>query len=69
MYKRQEFTLAGAPQRIAALEQLPSRTGWLELNLLELQSFQLEEHLVFSAQAAVSYTHLDVYKRQLSTLA
>ena len=46
-----EFTLAGAPQRIAALEQLPSRTGWLELNLLELQSFQLEEHLVFSAQA------------------
>lgn len=45
------FTLAGAPQRIAALEQLPSRSGWLELNLLELESFQLEEHLVFSAQA------------------
>lgn len=45
------FTLAGTPQRIAALEQLPSRTGWLEVNLLELQSFQLEEHLVFSAQA------------------
>jgi len=46
-----EFMLAGAPQRIAALEQLPSRSGWLELNLLELESFQLEEHLVFSAQA------------------
>lgn len=45
------FELAGAPQRIAALEQLPSRSGWLELNLLELESFQLEEHLVFSAQA------------------
>lgn len=45
------FTLAGAPQRIAVLEQLPSRSGWLELNLLELKSFQLEEHLVFSAQA------------------
>lgn len=45
------FILAGAPQRIAALEQLPSRSGWLELNLLELESFQLEEHLVFSAQA------------------
>lgn len=44
------FELAGSPQRIAALEQLPSRSGWLELNLLELQSFQLEEHLVFSAQ-------------------
>lgn len=45
------FELAAAPQRIAALEQLPSRSGWLELNLLELESFQLEEHLVFSAQA------------------
>ncbi len=45
------FELAGAPQRIAALEQLPSRSGWLELNLLELESFQLEEHMVFSAQA------------------
>jgi hypothetical protein len=45
------FELAGAPQRIAVLEQLPSRSGWLELNLLELESFQLEEHLVFSAQA------------------
>ena len=31
--------------------RLPSRSGWLELNLLELESFQLEEHLVFSAQA------------------
>lgn len=33
------------------LDQLPSKSGWLELNLLELESFQLEEHLVFSAQA------------------
>lgn len=45
------FDLSSAPQRIAALEQLPSKSGWLELNLLELESFQLEEHLVFSAQA------------------
>ena len=45
------FDLASAPQRIAALEQLSSKSGWLELNLLELESFQLEEHLVFSAQA------------------
>lgn len=43
--------LGRASQRIAALEQLSSRSGWLELNLLELESFQLEEHLVFSAQA------------------
>ncbi|GAA3913912.1 SNF2-related protein [Luteimonas lutimaris] len=45
------FDLGSAPQRIAALEQLSSRSGWLELNLLQLESFQLEEHLVFSAQA------------------
>ena len=45
------FDLSSAPQRIAALEQLPIKSGWLELNLLELESFQLEEHLVFSAQA------------------
>lgn len=45
------FDLSSAQQRIAALEQLPSKSGWLELNLLELESFQLEEHLVFSAQA------------------
>ncbi|SHG97941.1 Helicase conserved C-terminal domain-containing protein [Hydrocarboniphaga daqingensis] len=45
------FDLSSAPQRIAALEQLTSKSGWLELNLLELESFQLEEHLVFSAQA------------------
>lgn len=44
-----EFTLSSAPERIAVLEQLAARAGWLELNLLELESFQLEEHLVFSA--------------------
>lgn len=43
--------LSAAPQRQIALEQLRSKSGWLELNLLELESFQLEEHLVFSAQA------------------
>lgn len=45
------FDLSAAPQRLLVLDQLPSRSGWLELNLLELESFQLEEHLVFSAQA------------------
>jgi superfamily II DNA or RNA helicase len=43
--------LSAAPQRVAALEQLPTKSGWLELNLLELESFQLEEHLVFTAQS------------------
>lgn len=45
------FELATAPQRIVVLEQLAARSGWMEINLLELESFQLEEHLVFSAQA------------------
>lgn len=45
------FDLGAAGQRMAMLEQLPVKAGWLELNLLELESFQLEEHLVFSAQA------------------
>lgn len=45
------FALSETPQRILVLEQLSSRSGWLELNLLALDSFQREEHLVFSAQA------------------
>jgi len=45
------FDLSSAPQRLLVLDQLPSKSGWLELNLLELESFQLEEHLVFSGQA------------------
>jgi hypothetical protein len=44
------FDLSSAPQRLLVLDQLPSKSGWMELNLLELESFQLEEHLVFSAQ-------------------
>ena len=32
------------------LEQLAGQSGWLQLNLLELDSFQREEHLVFTAQ-------------------
>lgn len=43
------FHLSAHPLRIAVLEQLPVRSGWLELNLLELDSFQHEEHLVFTA--------------------
>lgn len=43
--------LSSAPKRLAVLDQLGSKSGWLELNILELESFQLEEHLVFSARA------------------
>ncbi len=46
-----EFTLSDHGQKVSVLEDLPVKTGWLELNLLELESFQLEEHLVFTGQA------------------
>ena len=43
------FNLSGHEAKLSALQNLPERSGWLELNLLELQSFQQEEHLVFTA--------------------
>lgn len=43
------FDLTGHEAKLSALENLPTRVGWLELNLLELESFQREEHLVFTA--------------------
>lgn len=45
------FNLSGYPHRVSVLDQLEAKSGWLELNLLELESFQREEHLVFTAQA------------------
>lgn len=44
-----KFDLSGYQGKISVLENLKSAQGWLELNLLELDSFQREEHLVFSA--------------------
>lgn len=44
------FDLSGYPHRVSVLDQLEAKSGWLELNLLELESFQREEHLVFTAQ-------------------
>lgn len=44
-----QFDLTGHNAKFSALENMPCRSGWLELNLLELQSFQREEHLVFTA--------------------
>ena len=43
------FNLSGHEAKLSALQNLPEKSGWLELNLLELQSFQQEEHLVFTA--------------------
>lgn len=44
------FEASRQKPRIAMLEQLVGQQGWLQLNLLELDSFQREEHLVFTAQ-------------------
>ena len=43
------FDLTGYTHKVSVLEQLPVKAGWLELNLLELHSFETEEHLVFTA--------------------
>jgi hypothetical protein len=44
-----QFDLRGQPLKVSVLEQLSTKAGWLELNLLELHSFETEEHLVFTA--------------------
>ena len=42
------FDLSGHPVKLSGLEALAGRSGWLELSQLELESFQREEHLVFT---------------------
>lgn len=44
-----QFSYQGQKPRISVLEPLVGSRGWLQLNLLELDSFQQEEHLVFTA--------------------
>ena len=44
-----EFNLAGFSKKLSSLESLQEQAGWLELNQLQLSSFQNEEHLVFTA--------------------
>ncbi len=43
------FDLTGHATRISSLEPLKGQTGWLMLQKLAIQSFELEEHLLFSA--------------------
>lgn len=43
------FNLTQNDVKISVLENISDKSGWLELNLLELHSFEVEEHLVFSA--------------------
>ena len=44
-----QFDLTNHPYKLSALENLSCQSGWLELNQLELQSYQDEEHLIFTA--------------------
>lgn len=43
------FDITGHPTRIAAVEALKGRSGWLMLQQLTIDSFEREEHLLFSA--------------------
>ena len=43
------FDLSNHGTKVSALEPFLNRSGWLELNQLDLDSFQHEEHLVFTA--------------------
>ncbi|GAA6145539.1 SNF2-related protein [Thalassolituus maritimus] len=42
------FDLSGFGKKISSLSEFVGQSGWLELNLLQLTSFQFEEHLVFT---------------------
>jgi hypothetical protein len=44
-----EFSLSAFGKKLSSLEGLQGQAGWLELNQLQLSSFQNEEHLVFTA--------------------
>ena len=57
MYKRQVYTLMGVVVALAAVTQV-SRTRGVDVASAGL-----------GYELAVSYTHLDVYKRQLDTLS
>lgn len=43
------FQLSNHPVKLSGIEPFLGQSGWLELNLLELESFQREECLVFTA--------------------
>lgn len=46
---RVKFNLSAFSKKLSSLDGLKGQSGWLELNQLQLSSFQNEEHLVFTA--------------------
>ncbi len=45
------FDISGHPTKLSVVEALKGERGWLALDLLSVESLQLEEHLVFTALA------------------
>src|SRR5690606_17017981 len=43
------FNLSDYGRKVSSLDTFTGQSGWLELNLLQITSFQFEEHLVFTA--------------------
>ena len=47
-----KFDISGHPVKIAVIENLKGKTGWLHLQKLVIDSFEREEYLLFSAMDA-----------------
>ena len=47
-----QFDISNHPGKISIIEELKGQTGWLALDLLTVESFQREEHLVFTGLKA-----------------
>lgn len=47
--ERVDFNISAFGKKLSSLHELQGQEGWLELNQLQLSSFQNEEHLVFTA--------------------
>lgn len=44
-----EFDYSHYPQKVSSLDGLVGQSGWLAVNVLTLQSFDIEEHLIITA--------------------
>ena len=46
-----EFDYTHYPQKVSSLDNLIGQSGWLAVNVLTLQSFDIEEHLIITAMS------------------
>lgn len=46
-----EFDYTHYPQKVSSLDNLIGQSGWLSVNVLTLQSFDIEEHLIITAMS------------------